>query len=258
VGVDFYGGPAIDPTKNVMDLFDAGSKRQDDLREITNRLYDDAMRHLHEVTDLRAYNTEFIANLRAVHQTELRMAEASRLDSIRAVDREEVTKAAAAASQAIATLAQQTTSLAVTLRSQVDTVATAVENRQIAFSEGVNKRLSALELGFSEGKGKQTVTDPQIEKLAEAVGALVRMQAEEKGKATVSDPALIRLTEAVGVLIKTQENTTGRGQGINSLWIFIIGGAGLFLTVLTIGGFLIVRPAASPVYMQAPAQVQPR
>jgi hypothetical protein len=41
VGVDFHGGPVIDPTENVLALVDAESKRQDQARLAETRRIDD-------------------------------------------------------------------------------------------------------------------------------------------------------------------------------------------------------------------------
>lgn len=77
-GIDAQGGPVIDPTANVIALVEAGMKRQDDLREMEAR-------HVREV-----------AQLRADHERELRLAEAARLDAIRRVDVEATATAAEA------------------------------------------------------------------------------------------------------------------------------------------------------------------
>jgi len=171
LGVDSRGGPVVDPTANVIALVEANAKAAERLREADNRYYDEVMKNLKEMTSLRAQ-----------HQRELDAGESSRLDSIRKVDREDVNKTAVAAQAAITTLATTTNTMAETLRNQVATVAGVAESRQAAFAGDVNKRLSALELSSSEGKGKQTVSDPQMEKLTELVATLARNQASGTGK----------------------------------------------------------------------------
>jgi len=171
IGVDFRGDPVVDPTQNVISLVDSNAKAVAALREADNRYYDEVVKNLKEMS-----------NLRAQHQRELDGAESARLDSIRQVDREDVNKTAVSAQAAITTLATTTNTMAETLRNQVATVAGVAESRQAAFAADVNKRLSALELSSSEGKGKQTVSDPQMEKLTELVGQLARNQASGAGK----------------------------------------------------------------------------
>lgn len=148
------GELSADPTENVKALSAAAHRRQDDLREAAKELSDTKIAHQQEIGDLRGR-----------FQQELRKAESERLDSIRQVDREDVNKTAAQALSAIATLAAATTTTAETLRGQVATTAQAAAT-SLANSMGeVNKRLSALELSSSEGRGKQAVESPQFAEL---------------------------------------------------------------------------------------------
>ena len=171
LGVNYRDKPVVDPTENVIALVESNAKAAAALRDADNRYYDEVMKNLKEMS-----------NLRAQHQRELDGAESARLDSIRQVDREDVNKTAISAQNAITTLATTTNTMAETLRNQVATVAGVAESRQASFAADVNKRLSALELSSSEGKGKQTVSDPQMEKLTELVGQLARNQASGAGK----------------------------------------------------------------------------
>jgi hypothetical protein len=59
VGVDQYGGPAIDPTENVLSLVDAESRHRDSLRAADNKYQD----------DMRDAETRRINELRAQKQT---------------------------------------------------------------------------------------------------------------------------------------------------------------------------------------------
>lgn len=148
------GELSIDPTENVKALSAAANQRQDDLRAAAKELSDTKIAHQKETGELRER-----------FQQELRRAESERLDSIRQVDREDVNKTAAQALSAIATLAAATTTTAETLRGQVATTAQAAAT-SLANSMGeVNKRLSALELSSSEGRGKQAVESPQFAEL---------------------------------------------------------------------------------------------
>jgi hypothetical protein len=171
IGLDASGGPLIDPTANVIALNEAGNIRQDDLRRETNRRIDSELRHL-----------KAIVKIHARHQKSLRKAESQRLDSIRQVDREDVNKTAAQALSAIATLATATTTTAETLRGQVATTAQAAAT-SLANSMGeVNKRLSALELSSSEGRGKATVESPMMAEMVAEIKAMRREQAASVGQ----------------------------------------------------------------------------
>jgi cobalamin biosynthesis Mg chelatase CobN len=184
IGVDAFGDAAFDPTANVKALVIAESRRQDDLRAAAKELSD--VKHTYEQT---------IGKLREDYQEKIQRAESGRLDSIRQVDREEVAKTAVAANTAITTLAKQTNDLAVTLAKTVADTAAAAEARNSAQYSDTNKRLSALELSSSEGKGKQTVADPQMEKLTALVETLARTQATGAGQSQgMSDSVKLLVT----------------------------------------------------------------
>lgn len=173
-----------DPTANVIALNAAANLRQDDLREAAKELSDAKIDHQKELGDLRASHQKEISDLRAKHQSELGRAESERLDSIRQVDREDVNKTATQANNAIAALAAATTTTAETLRGQVATTAQAAAT-SLANSMGeVNKRLSALELSSSEGKGKQTIADPMQVELVQEMKRVTALLAGGAGEKT--------------------------------------------------------------------------
>jgi hypothetical protein len=209
---DAGGGPTVDPTQNVKDLSEASNIRQDDLRDLTKELFDVNVAHVKE-----------LGALRASHQRELSKAESERLNAIRQVDREEVAKSAVTANTAITTLAKQTTDLQTTLQKQTADIAVAVEQRQSAFASDTNKRLSAVELALSEGKGKQQVADPQIDRMALMVEKLVAAQA----------------------------TGTGKSEGLSQGWA-ILGGAILLALAIYSGVFKSAAPAPIPVLAPAP------
>jgi hypothetical protein len=212
LGIDATGGPVIDPTENVIALTDAANKRQDDLRGLERELVDRDIAHIKEVLFLRAK-----------HQKALDEKESGRLDSIRQVDREEVIKAAASAQQAIATLATSTTTVAETLRSQQDSKATAAEARLVAFTGEMSKRVGAVELALSEGRGKQAVADPMMAELVAEMRTLTGQRAAEAGKQAVTDPLLLQLASDVRALLQAQANAGGQRQGISLSWAVLIG-----------------------------------
>lgn len=211
LGVDVHGNPVIDPTENVIALTNAANRRQDDLRESAKEISDSKIAHLKEIGDLRERYQENISKLREDHQAKISAAESGRIDSIRQVDREEVAKTAMAANTAIATLAKQTTDLATTLQRQVSDTATAAEARSSAQYNDTQKRLQAVELALSEGKGKQTVSDPQ----------------------------LVRLSDLVEQMARTQATGAGKSEGSSTMWGYIIGAIGLIGMLVGIGATLL-------------------
>jgi len=136
VGVDAQGGPAIDPTANMVAATLAANRRQDDLRKAQEKYVDSQLLHLRDM-----------ATLRAEHAEQLRAMEASRLDSIRQVD----------------VLAVTTT--ADRLRNQLDTTAVTMATQQTNIVAGLNERLSALEKASYASAGRQAMADPQMAEL---------------------------------------------------------------------------------------------
>ena len=211
----------IDPTKNVLDLVEAAVKRLDDMSALRERLTTEKVDGLRRALK----DGERVAKLRARHQRELDKAESERLNAIRQVDREDVAKTTAATAALATTLAAQTTTLASTLRNQVDTVAAAAEVRFNSIGQDLTKRLSAVELALSEGKGRQIVVDPQMEKL----------------------------TTLVELLAKNQATVTGKGEGINLAWVVMLGVVSFLGGLIVIGTFVFITTQRSaPIYTPAP------
>lgn len=168
---DASNNPVIDPTKNVLREVDLAVKRLDDLRRAEKELVTESLTHAKE-----------IGALRADHATVLRLADAERQEAIRQVDREDVNKTSLAAQTAITALAKQTTDISTTLAKAVTDTASAVESRQASFADVITKRISALELAQSEGRGKQAVSDPQVTAMLDEVRKMRSEQAIGAGK----------------------------------------------------------------------------
>jgi hypothetical protein len=128
-GVDAAGRPVIDPTKNVLDLVAAETKRQDDLRDMAHRY------------------TEQIASLRAEHANDLRKAESQRIDAIRAVD-----------VAAVSSAAQVGENRATALAGQVATQADAVRVALAAALEPIQKDIADLRRVQYEAAGGRAQT----------------------------------------------------------------------------------------------------
>lgn len=208
LAIDASGGAVVDPTANVIALTDAANKRQDDLREETNKRIDAELKCVRDIANIRALHQDEISTIRTEYMEKLRDAEAKRIDAIRHVDREDVAKTATSAQTAVATLATAASTTAETLRTQAANLAAAAEARLSALTNEVNKRLSALELALSEGKGKQTIFDPQMEKMSATLEMLARNQealartlAEGSGKAVGSSAMLGTIIAVGGVLV---------------------------------------------------------
>lgn len=202
---------APDPTPNVLDLVEAANKRQDDLRVVSKEVFDTHILYLGKLADLHERfddkihaKEEQIANMRELFQEKLFAKEAGLRDSFRKFDTEVGDKAAAAAQQAIATLATVTSTTAEALRNQVASTERALESRRTADIAEVAKRLTALELSSSEGKGKGSVADPALERLVALVENLAKAQqtqgGEEKGVSRTMAVIVSVVTTAATVL----------------------------------------------------------
>lgn len=179
--VDSYGNAVADPSLNVGALVEAEGRRQDDLRTAEARRADDLRTAHEELDSAKHLHAKEMADLRSKHAEQFSRMESGRVDSLRQGDREETTRATVAAQANISALANTTTTLADTLRNQVASTAAAAENRQSAYSADVGKRLTAVELSLSEGKGKEQVSDPAMERLAALVERLASGQQVASG-----------------------------------------------------------------------------
>jgi ABC-type transporter Mla subunit MlaD len=226
MAVDAYGGTAYDPSENVLRLTDAAVQRIDDMADLRARLADEQFKRLESMAALRAEYGKEIRQLQNEHNASLRHAESARLDSIRQVDREDVSKTAAQVLNAVQTLASTAGTTAETLRTQVSTTAAAAEQRSSASAGDFNKRLTELERALSEGKGKQQVADPQMDKLTELVAVLARNQAAGGGK------------------------SEGTSDTVKMIAVVIT----MFVGLILIGTFVFVtsRQPQQPVYYPAP------
>jgi len=206
--VNFMGGPTVDPTENVKDLSEALSQRQDDLREVNN-----------EYLKARMDAIEQVAELRAEHAKELSALNNDRLEKIRAVDNLNASRSEERAGEGIKALAMQTASIAEAGRTTAANTAAQIATQLTTLFAESNKRLSALELSSSEGRGKQAVSDPQMERLASMVEKLATREAAVTGKSEgMSDSvkmvlaALTFITAMLGFYTFTQRGAPAQPQ----------------------------------------------
>jgi hypothetical protein len=207
------GMPIYDPSANVLSLVEAANRRQDDLRDANDKLVTAELRHLHE-----------LAEVRAAHAREIRESEASRVNAIRQVDVTAVKTEADRALAAIQTLAATTAANAENLRNALNTTATTIANQTSSTVGAITERIAALEKSSYTGAGKEAVTDPSTRLLIEEVRSL-----REK-----------------------QQVSTGRGEGINVVWLVVTGAVGFLATLLSMG-VLVYTLTKAPVIEKIPA-----
>lgn len=218
----------IDPSENVKALSEAANKRQDDLREASERLVAARLTGLEELTLLRAVHVQEIAaaesqrvneqlSLRASYEERLAQAEAKRIDAIRAVDVNAVSVASQRAADQATVLATQVQQSAEALRTLVASTAATNAQAQQQANAGLSTRITTLEQVQYEGKGKQAFQDP----------AIAQVLAEVKS---------LREGNAQG---------TGRSEGISAVWVAIASVITLIIGI--VGTVAIIRPSSAPV-----------
>ena len=171
LGIDAYGNPVIDPTKNVLDLVDAANRRQDDLREMHNRYLEaefkrleETVRRVEQVSELRA---EFARDVTLIHQShdrEIHKMEQDKLAAFRASDE-------------MARITEANRSLAAiqVVERTLNSTATALASQNAENNVEVNRRLAALEKSSYEGAGKGTGAKNTVVYVVLAVGLLVSL-----------------------------------------------------------------------------------
>jgi hypothetical protein len=189
VAVDSRGGSAIDPTSNVKELVEANSRRQDDLRLASEKYIEAEARHLRDMAELRAKYDQLLRDIDTVRQEKVR-----EVDVLGA--RTETERAQAA----VKALAEMGTTTADTLRKTVETTATTMAAQlDMKFAES-NKRLAAVEQALSEGRGKQTLSDPMVNELATEIKHLRELQSEGAGKGAGMDKLFQYIVTGIGLL----------------------------------------------------------
>jgi hypothetical protein len=182
----------IDPTANVLSLVEAAVTRLNDVAVLRA-----------ELADVKAQRIEDLSAQNERHSREIRALDADRLEKVRLVDQLNANQLAQQIRSAVDTLATTTQATAETLRNQAQATAQAVAAQTERIVNPIIERIAALERASYTGQGRQAVSDPQMERLA----ALV-----EK-------------------LATTQTTSTGKSAGQSSLWVFIVGGVGLLMTM---------------------------
>lgn len=223
--VDAAGNQLVDPSENVKALSEAANKRQDDLREVTDLLNEERIRRLEQAGE----HIKQVSEIRELHAKEMRVSEAARLDSIRQVDVTAVRTEATRALEAIQTLAATSARDAETLRTALVNTATTIASQTSETVKQITERIAALEKSSYEGVGKSRLADPAFDQL---------------------------LVEVKG-LRESRSAVTGRTEGSTATWALVVVGAGLLLTVASIGIPLLVnRSAPAPVVIERTSATQ--
>lgn len=155
--------PVVDPTKNVLDLVEAGAKAQEQLRQADIRFNKSESSHIRE-----------LVKLHATHFKEMSVKEAERIDAIRKVDAE-----VAARAQAVS--ATQATVLAAQVQAAAETVRTSQAAATQASQEALTRVVTPLQVSIDDlrraqyeqqGKTSQVVESRDVKQDQRGVGQL--------------------------------------------------------------------------------------
>jgi hypothetical protein len=180
------GAPPFDPSQNVLNLVEAGMKRQDDLRKQDQD-------HAREMRDTaRMYESRLDAKDQLIRESE-----SERIDAIRLVDVQAGQRAAEVQAQAANTLAAQVATTAEAMRNQVAAAATATATALSTALAPMLTRLDELSRAQYETQGqKQQVVETRD------VGSDTRsMQAEIQAKAMQARATLMAIIATAGMLL---------------------------------------------------------
>jgi 23S rRNA pseudoU1915 N3-methylase RlmH len=117
--------PLIDPTANVIELFKAGEKRADDLREIGNKLRDAEFKR---IDNLREMESKCAAEVDALRE-KLVGAESRRIDAVNLAESRRLDAGALEQKAAVTLAARDSTTTAQTLATQLTQLRESLEKR---------------------------------------------------------------------------------------------------------------------------------
>jgi hypothetical protein len=193
----------VDPTENVKALVLLEAKRQDELRQASDKFNAASIANGIQTFQIQHRDLQEIITLRSDYDEKLRAAEKGRIDAIRLVDVNAVAVASQKADQQATTLAKQVTDSAEALRKSAadsaDRLAALVTSTAAAASTAQQQQF--------------TQVNTQIQQLSTRITTL-----EQSG---------------AGI--------AGKGEGVNTVMAILAAVAGLVIGLLAIGVPLLIR-----------------
>lgn len=194
-GVDRSGNEVADPTLNVKELNEAGLKAQDGLRRASVKHLREQMSGLQREMELRSKYEKKIADLRALHYTELQEKESARLDAQHTDDQARLV-AEATASEIRATA----------LQAQVALSADAVRTTQAAATQAQAENLTRVITPL------QASIDSLRQAQSERIGEKQQV-VQARDAAADNKPVL----DAIAALVKAQSERVGANTSYSSI-----------------------------------------
>ncbi len=191
--------PVKDPTENVAALMKASLEALKELRLADDKFNGASYKHLEDMAELRAKYAELIraSDLEAANKT-------------RQVD----VLAAASSATALATAVSA-------LQGTTDRNAETLRNSVISSAATIAKQTSDAALAT------QTSTDNLFRRMDERMSLMERNAAVGAGRQSVSDPAMEAMNLKLQTLLESRATVSGKSEGADNVWAYILGGAGL-------------------------------
>jgi hypothetical protein len=170
-GVDIYGGPVVDPTKNVLDLVRAESKYQDAMRDAEAKMSS-------AIAKAEQRRIDDLAALRLIYDQ--RIAEDLRVNVKTTSD-----QLAGQLVKETGALSNQISALTTSFSGQLTTLTTSFTNQVSALTNAITPRIADLERFRWEQGGKTAERDPAVSQalvdMAKSISALKDVQKKEEG-----------------------------------------------------------------------------
>ena len=195
-GVDIYGGPVVDPTKNVLDLVKAESKYQDAMREAGDRMQA-------ALANAEQRRQDDMAALRLSYDS--RIAEDLRVNVKTTSD-----QLAGQLVKETGSLSSQIGALTTSFTNQLTTLTTSFTNQISALTSALTPRIADLERFRWEQGGKAGERDPAI-------------------TAAITD-----MTKAIKDLELTRGTTKGHTEGSTLVWSAIGNAVAILIALATL------------------------
>jgi len=216
VAIDSKGGVAVDPTKNVANLVEAGRASSDALRLADNRYIDaqlsaqEKLQNFAREAESRLQNFARDADSRL--QTALRDSETRRIDQL-AENRQEF---------------QNT--IRDMLAESVRTTSTLVSTQLVQIQATFDTRVSKLEAFQWQSAGRSSVADPQIAdamlRMTSSLATLKTNTDEMMAKMTAANiEAIAKLTTSISSIGRTEDRGQGQRMGQGQVVAWIVGAA---------------------------------
>jgi hypothetical protein len=203
--VDAFGGPAVDPTKNVLDLVNAESKYQDAMRDagerFTSALRSAEDRRLEDLANAETRRVNALDEQRVRY--EARIAEDLRVNVKTTSD-----QLAGQLIKETGALNNQIVTLNTSIANQMTTLTTSLTNQMNGITAAINPRLADLERFRWETGGKSAVADPALtlalSEMAKSIATLkdvtTRGAGQEEQKVTTRSNLGLQIAFAVAAL----------------------------------------------------------